>query len=326
MGDPAGIGPEIVLKAVATSDVRAECRSIIVGDWLELSRQAALLGLSCKYEVLREPDAIWASSEDVIVFDTGSVDGPVAWGQISALAGRASISFVEAAVRLCMAGFVDAIATAPINKESLQLGGSPFPGHTEMLAALGGARSFLMSFFAGTLRVVLLTIHVSLAEAIRLITKERVAEVLIIADRELRRIGIEQPRIAVAGLNPHAGENGLFGCEEKTEIGPAIQECKRTGIDASGPYPADTLFLRAARGEFDLVVACYHDQGLIPVKSLAFGNSVGVTLGLPFVRTSVDHGTAFDIAGHGVADHHSMVDAIKLAAKLARDTASRQSA
>ena len=199
------------------------------------------------------------------------------------------------------AGRLDAIATAPINKEALKLAGSPFPGHTEMLTSLCGASDSLMCFFAGDLRVILLTIHMSLSDAIKAITKERVARALVLADRELKRFGVVSPRIAVAGLNPHAGEHGLFGSEEEREIEPAITECRaRHGVKASGPFPADTLFVRAARGEFDAVVACYHDQGLIAVKCMAFGEAVNVTLGLPIIRTSVDHGTAFDIAGRGV--------------------------
>jgi 4-hydroxythreonine-4-phosphate dehydrogenase len=186
-----------------------------------------------------------------------------------------------------------------------------------MLAELCGSGESLMCFFAPGLRVVLLTIHLSLADAIQAITKERVASALALTDREMRRFGISAPRIAVAGLNPHAGEHGLFGREEIEHIAPAIEECRARGIDVSGPFPSDTLFVRAARGEFDTVVACYHDQGLIAVKCLSFGESVNVTLGLPIIRTSVDHGTAFDIAGLGVADHKSMVEAIKLAAHLA---------
>jgi 4-hydroxythreonine-4-phosphate dehydrogenase len=214
------------------------------------------------------------------------------------------------------------MATAPINKESLRLAGSEFPGHTEMLARLTGAGESLMCFFAGDLKVFLLTIHVSLADAIKLITKERVAGAIRLADRELRRFGHARPRIAVAGLNPHAGEHGLFGTEEADIIEPAIDECRsRHAVEVSGPFPADTLFVRAARGEFDAVAACYHDQGLIAVKCLAFGRAVNVTLGLPIIRTSVDHGTAFDIAGRGIADEGSLTEAIKLAARLVAEEA-----
>ncbi|HSE36646.1 MAG TPA: 4-hydroxythreonine-4-phosphate dehydrogenase PdxA, partial [Blastocatellia bacterium] len=243
------------------------------------------------------------------------------WGTLSAASGRAAIAAIGGCVRLCLAGKLDAMATAPINKESLKLAGSPFPGHTEMITALCGAEESLMCFFAGDLKVFLLTTHCSLADAIKSITRARVAKAIVLADRELRRFGVDRPRIAVAGLNPHAGEHGLFGSEEAVEITPAIEEC-RDGhkIDVTGPLPADTLFWRAWRGEFDAVAACYHDQGLIAVKCLAFGEAVNVTLGLPMIRTSVDHGTAFDIAGRGVADHRAMVKAIKLAARLARQS------
>ena len=222
---------------------------------------------------------------------------------------------------------LDAMTTAPINKQALKLAGSPFPGHTEMLASLCGAQESLMCFFAGELRVFLLTVHLSLTDAIASLTKDRIVRAIVLADRELRRFGIARPRIAVAGLNPHAGENGLFGSEEMREITPAIEQCRDGhNIDVTGPFPADTLFARAARGEFDAVAACYHDQGLIPVKCLAFGKAVNVTLGLPIIRTSVDHGTAFDIAGRGVADPGSLIEAILLAAGLVKDQRSVEAA
>lgn len=310
-----------MLKSIKGDDVRAACQPVVIADAGELRRQAAHLGLPCDYEVVTEDELTRAGNQQPIICDIKSIDGKIEWGAVSASAGRAAVSFIEAGARLCLSGKLDAIATAPINKESLKLAGSPFPGHTEMLAALCGASDSLMCFFAGDLRVVLLTIHVSLADAIKAITRDRVSRSLVLADRELKRFGIARPRIAVAGLNPHAGERGLFGSEEIKEIGPAIEQCRAAyGIDVTGPYPADTLFVRAARGEFDAAVACYHDQGLIAAKCLAFGEAVNVTLGLPIIRTSVDHGTAFDIAGLGVADHRSMVEAIKLAAKLIKDS------
>ena len=292
------------------------CNPVIVGNLTEIRRQAEALALPCAYPVVTDDELDAPELEGVTILDTESTGGPVSWGEISAAAGRSSVSSIEAATRLCLEGKLDAIATAPINKESLKLAGSAFPGHTEMLTALCGASESLMCFFVGDLRVILLTIHVSLAEAIKAITKQRVLDALLLADRELRRFGLARPRIAVAGLNPHASEHGLFGMEEAREIQPAVNECAARGLTVSGPFPADTLFLRASRGEFDAVVACYHDQGLIAVKCLAFGEAVNVTLGLPIIRTSVDHGTAFDIAGRGVADHRSMVEAIKLAARL----------
>lgn len=319
IGDPSGIGPEIVLKAVADEEVRAICLPVIAGDAVELTRQARQLGLASDFPITHESDDL-AGFDGPIILDTNCLSEPVKWGSLSAASGRAAIAAIEACVRLCLAGKLEAMTTAPINKESLKLAGSPFPGHTEMLTALCGAPESLMCFFAGNLRVFLLTVHCSLTDAIKAITAERVASAIELADRELRRYGIARPRIAVAGLNPHAGEHGLFGSEEASQIEPAIKECRARDIDVTGPYPADTLFLRAFRGEFDAVAACYHDQGLVAVKCLAFGQAVNVTLGLPIIRTSVDHGTAFDIAGRGVADHRSLVEAIKVAVGLVRQT------
>jgi 4-phospho-D-threonate 3-dehydrogenase / 4-phospho-D-erythronate 3-dehydrogenase len=321
IGDPAGIGPEIVLKTVSGAEARDACRAVVIGDAGEIIRQARALDLPCDYRVITEDQLsisnVFDDTDAPVICDTGGAGGHVRWGELSAEAGRAATEAIEAAVRLCLAGGLDAMATAPINKESLKLAGSEFPGHTEMLAHLTGARESLMCFFAGDLRVFLFTIHVSLRDAIKLITKERVVSAIKVADRELKRFGHVRPRIAVAGLNPHAGEHGLFGDEELNEIGPAVRECRALhNIEVSGPFPADTLFVQAARGNFDAVAACYHDQGLIAVKCLAFGKAVNVTLGLPIIRTSVDHGTAFDIAGRGVADEASLTEAIKLAARL----------
>lgn len=321
IGDPSGIGPEIVLKAVADQEVRALCLPVIVGDAAELNRQARELGLVSD-SAIRQVDEITRLDRPrfPVIVDTKCLNEQVKWGSLSAASGRAAIAAIEACVRLCLDGKLDAMTTAPINKESLKLAGSQFPGHTEMLTALCGASQSLMCFFAGNLRVFLLTIHCSLADAIKAVTTERVAEAIELADSELRRFGTAHPRIAVAGLNPHAGEHGLFGSEEASQIEPAIERCRRKGINVTGPFPADTIFLRAFRGEFDAVAACYHDQGLIAVKCLAFGQAVNVTLGLPIIRTSVDHGTAFDIAGQGVADHRSLVEAIKVAVTLVRQT------
>jgi 4-hydroxythreonine-4-phosphate dehydrogenase len=219
-----------------------------------------------------------------------------------------------------MAGDVDAVATAPINKEALALAGLPWRGHTELLAHLTGATSVAMMFYADALRVVLATIHVPLSEVPRLLTESALERIIRLAARELPRFGYARPGLAVCGLNPHAGEGGVLGHEEQRVIAPAIAACQADGIAVTGPYPADTVFVRAARGEYDAVIACYHDQGLIPVKLLAFGKAVNVTLGLPIIRTSVDHGTAFDIAGKGVADPGSLVEAIRLAARLAATT------
>ena len=278
-GDPAGIGPEIARRAAA--DVR-----------------------------------VLAVSEPVLY---GADDGErFAPGVLSAEAGCAAYDAIVRATADAQRGEVQAIATAPINKEAWRLAGLPWNGHTDLLAHLTGAAHVAMMFYSDELRVVLATVHVPLADVPTLLTQSLMERTIALTACELPKFDKVVPRIAVAGLNPHAGEHGLFGREEETAIAPAIARCRERGIDVSGPFPADTLFVRARRGEFDVVIACYHDQGLIPVKLVAFGRAVNVTLGLPIVRTSVDHGTAFDIAGRGVADAESMVAAALLAARLAR--------
>jgi 4-phospho-D-threonate 3-dehydrogenase / 4-phospho-D-erythronate 3-dehydrogenase len=321
MGDPAGIGPEVVLKAVAEPEVLSVCTPVIIGDAQLLAHTARTLDLQCGYEIVRRDEPLPAmNGGDPVIFHLDNIAGQIETGVESGEAGRAAAEYIEAAVELCAAGEVDAMATAPINKRALFLGGYSFPGHTEFLAHLTGTDECAMAFVAANLRIVLLSTHVPLSEAIRMVERDRIMRVVRLADRELRRWGIERPRIAVAALNPHGAEGGLFGVEEVSEILPAIEACRIEDpeLEVSGPYSADTVFLRASRGEFDAVVSCYHDQAMIPVKCLSFGEAVNVTLGLPFIRTSVDHGTAFDIAGKGIAEHSSMVAAITLAAHLAR--------
>jgi 4-hydroxythreonine-4-phosphate dehydrogenase len=281
VGDPAGIGPEIAVKASADPRVREACEPILYGPH---------------------------SPQDRAGF---------APGRLSAEAGRAAYDAIVRAVDDAGRGALDAIATAPINKEAFALAGLPWKGHTDLLAHLTGTPRVAMMFFAEALRVVLATIHVPLAEVPGLLTPDLMEFTIGVTARELPRFGFASPRIAVAGLNPHAGEHGVIGREDGDVLVPAIETARERGIDVSGPWPADTVFIRASRGEFDAVIACYHDQGLIPVKLLAFGRAVNVTLGLPIVRTSVDHGTAFDIAGRGAADHSSLVEAVCLAARLA---------
>jgi len=317
MGDPAGIGPEVVLKAVAEEEVLRCCRPIIIGDAQLLAHNARTLDLQCGYQIVRRGEPFPDRISNPLIFHLDNIAGHVEPGIESGLAGKAAAGYIEAAVELYAAGSIDAIATAPINKRALFLGGYSFPGHTEFLAHLTGTEDYAMGFVAANLRVVLISTHVPLSEAIRLVTRDRIEKTIRLADQELQRWGIEQPRLAVAALNPHDAEGGLFGIEEASEIMPAVESCRTTdGINVRGPFSADTVFLRASRGEFDAVVACYHDQAMIPVKCLSFGEAVNITLGLPFIRTSVDHGTAFDIAGKGVAEHSSMVEAIKLAAEL----------
>lgn len=321
MGDAAGIGPEITLKAVADKSLEDICVPIIIGDARILQETARDFGLGTEFEVLKDARDLSKKINKPVIFDLNNVNDKIVPGEESGVAGKASAEYIETAVRLCRENKLEAIATAPISKKALSLGGYDFPGHTEFLAYLTNTKDFAMSFFGGDLRVVLLSTHISLLDAISLIKKERFVELITFTNRELARLLKKEVKIAVAGLNPHASEGGLFGTEEASEIIPAIEECRaKHGIDVSGPYSPDTIFLRAWRGEFDGVVSCYHDQATIAVKCLAFGESVNVTLGLPLIRTSVDHGTAFNIAGQNVAESSSMKAAIKLAAKLATNS------
>src|SRR6478672_2098133 len=317
MGDPAGIGPEVVLKAVAEEEIRRVCVPVIIGDAQLLAHTARTLDLQSGYDIIRTGEPFPDELSEPVIYHLDNISGFIEPGIESGAAGKAAAGYIEAAVELCAAGNIDAIATAPINKRALFLGGYSFPGHTEFLAHLTGAEEYAMAFVAANLRIVLLSTHVPLSQAIRMVERDRLVRVINLANRELKRGGIERPRIALAALNPHGAEGGLFGIEEASEMLPAIDACRGVdGVNIQGPYSADTVFLRASRGEFEAVVACYHDQALIPVQCLSFGEAVNVTLGLPFIRTSVDHGTAFDIAGKGIAEHSSMVAAIKLAAEL----------
>lgn len=313
MGDAAGIGPEIVLRSLADKAITQKCEIIIVGDLQHLREIAS----SYVPDLKLEPLDVSNSSESIRVADLQNLPTNFEAGIDAASTGKASAEYIEKAVDLWRQGRVDAIATAPISKKAIHLGGYDFPGHTEFLAALTGTERVAMSFFGGNLRVVLLSTHISLRHAIEQVTRENLTDLITFADVQLRRLLKRSPKIAMAGLNPHASEGGMFGTEEQDEIIPAVSACKDRGIDISGPYSPDTIFLRAHRGEFDAVIACYHDQATIPVKSISFGSSVNVTLGLPLIRTSVDHGTAFDIAGKGIADASSMKAAILLAAELA---------
>jgi len=284
-GDPAGIGPEIVQKAAADASVLQVCEPVIYGP---------------------PPNARFSS------------------GVVSPEAARAACETIESAVRDALAGRVAAIATAPINKLAFAQAGLSWKGHTDLLAHLTGRdEQVAMLFWSEPLKVVLATIHVPLADVPRALTRARLDAIIDLTARELPRFGFGQPRLAMAGLNPHAGEEGVLGAEEAQVIRPAVEAARARGVDITGPFPGDTIFLRASQGDFDAVIACFHDQGLIPVKLLAFGRSVNVTLGLPIIRTSVDHGTAFDIAGQGVADPSSMIEAVRLAARLARSADSR---
>ena len=298
-GDPAGIGPEIVLKALAADALPA-------AEYVVYGTRAALVDRMERFG-LRPLEASGAYLEDVGDF------GEAPLGRVSAAAGRAAAAAVLRAARDACAGRVDGLVTAPLNKASLNAAGHPWPGHTELLAETAGTPDVAMMFVGGGLRVVLLTIHQALRTVPDSVSAPEVRRVVSLVHRELPRYGASSRRIALCGLNPHAGEGCLFGREERDVLDPAVAALREEGIDVSGPYPADTLFVRAQRGEFDAVVAAYHDQGLIPVKLAAFGHAVNVTLGLPFVRTSVDHGTGFDIVEKGMADPTSLIEAIRVA-------------
>lgn len=302
VGDPAGIGPEVVLKALGRAD-RPAADVVVYGPVSVLQDRARRLGL-------RSLDTLAARVVDI------PLTGEVHPGRTSPAAGHAAADAVLRAARDAMAGEVDAIVTAPLNKESLAAAGHPWPGHTEMLAEVAGVSDVAMLFVGGSLRVALVTIHRSLRSVPDAVTGEEVERVARLLHLELPRLGAASRRIAVCGLNPHAGEGGMFGREEIEVIAPAVVRLRAAGLDVSGPFPADSLFVRASRGEFDAVLAQYHDQGLIPVKLASFGHAVNVTLGLPFVRTSVDHGTGFDIVDRGIADEGSLLAAIRLAADL----------
>src|SRR6266566_6940157 len=278
MGDPAGIGPEVVLKAVAEAEIQRLCAPVIIGDAQLLAHTARTLNLQCGYEIVRRDEALPEHLTEPVIFHLDNVNGFIEPGIESGAAGKAAAGYIEAAVELCAAGSIDAIATAPINKRALFLGGYSFPGHTEFLAQLTGTEAYARGFVAANLRVVLISTHVPLSEAIRLVTRDRIEKTIRLADQELQRWGIERPRLAVAALNPHGAEGGLFGIEEASEIMPAVESCRTAdGINVRGPFSADTVFLRASRGEFDAVVACYHDQEMIPVKCLSFGEAVNIT-------------------------------------------------
>ena len=281
VGDPAGIGPEIARKAQSNPRVADACEIVLYGP---------------------------SRPSELSAFEKG---------RVSAAGGRAAYEAIVEAVADAKAGRIDAIATAPINKEAFAAAGLRWRGHTDLLADLTGATRVRMMFHAEQLRVVLATVHIPLGSVPAALTFERMRDTIELAAEELPLFGVQRPRLAVAGLNPHSGEHGLMGSEEIEVLAPATASCRERGIDVRGPFPADTIFVRAIRGEFDAVIACYHDQGLIPVKLVAFGAAVNVTLGLPIIRTSVDHGTAFDIAGRGVADESSLVAAVQLAARLA---------
>jgi len=319
IGDVNGIGPEIIVKAFEDPELLTLCRPVIVGSIRALEKYAQYGALTGRIARVSEPDLDSAGKDTVAILEPPALPMPaIVPGSISADAGKFAFHCVELATRFALNGQVDAIVTCPVSKTAVNMAGYRYPGHTEFLADLCGCDDYRMMLVAGELRVVHLTTHIPLKEALNQVTSARVAYTIRLAHQAVQQLGIERPRIAVAGLNPHAGERTLFGTEERDAILPGIETARADGIDVTGPVPPDTVFMQMAHGKFDAVTAMYHDQGHIPLKMAAFNRTVNVTLGLPIVRTSVGHGTAFDIAGKGIADPTSLAEALRLAATMAR--------
>jgi 4-hydroxythreonine-4-phosphate dehydrogenase len=318
MGDGAGVGPEICAAAVTDPEILALCRPVVVGDAARLRAAVAITGRDVQVvSVDTVHDEAQGTKDRIEVIDLGLLPVDLPWGELSPIAGDAAYQYVRVACELALEGTVQAICTAPLNKEALHLAGHLYPGHTEMLASLMGVKEVSMMLSTPKLRVIHVTTHIGLIDAIAAIEPGLVERTIRRGDEALRRAGIARPRIGVCAINPHAGENGLFGYgEEEEKIAPAVRAVVADGVDAVGPLPADTAFFLAGRGDYDLIVAMYHDQGHGPVKVLGIEAGVNITVGLPVIRTSVDHGTAFDIAGTGRVDTRSMVEALRQAVEL----------
>ncbi len=314
MGDPAGIGPEIIVRALAGPGSIQDCLPVVIGDRKVLEEAISLTGVRLGIRLIHDPGDANVSHTDLNLIEIPAVSFKKS--RATAEGGRASVKFIEKAVQLALDKKVDAVVTAPITKEALKLAGLSWPGHTEMLAEMTGTKDYAMLLSGGPLRVILTTIHTSIKSVPELITHDTVLKTIRLAKKACGMLGIENPKIAVAGLNPHAGEAGMFGEEERTAIIPAIEAAKAEGIPCSGPYPPDTLFHKAYNGGIDIIVCMYHDQGLIPLKMIAFDKGVNTTIGLPIIRTSPDHGTAYDISWKGLANPSSMIEAMLLAQKL----------
>lgn len=319
MGDPAGIGPEVIAKALAGRRLRRLCRPIVIGSLPVMEQTIRDLQLPLKaVPVEGHEDRTWKPNEVALCDPLDQPLGRFAMGVAAESTGAASVAFIKKGVELAEAGCIGGIVTAPINKEAINMAGHQYPGHTELLADLTRSHEVGMMIVGGPLKIMFVTTHVAIKDLSSVLTPERIAKAIRLANVGLTKyFGIKKPKIGLAALNPHAGEHGLFGNEEQTSILPAAKQARAAGIQVSDPLPADTLFGKAARGGYDGVVAMYHDQGLIPLKLVAFGTCVNVTIGLPIIRTSVDHGTAYDIAGKGLADAGSLLEAVKLAASLA---------
>jgi len=319
MGDPAGIGPEVIAKAWAMRTVHRLCRPLVIGSVPVMQQTLRWLRLPFAVQPVSEQDLRAPRPGTICVLDPLKRPlGTFPQGRVSEKAGAASVSFILKAVDLAQRGIIDALVTGPINKEAINLAGYHYPGHTELLADLTRSKEVGMMIMGGPLKIMFVTTHVAIRRLPDALNANGILRAIRLADRAMREyFGIAKPRIGVAALNPHAGEGGLFGEDERLNILPASRRARRMGIDASDPLPADTLFGKAGQGEFDAVVAMYHDQGLIPLKMVSFGECVNMTVGLPIIRTSVDHGTAFDIVGKGIAECGSLLEALIMAARLA---------
>jgi len=318
MGDAAGISPELVLKAFSSWGLFGKCRPLLIGSRAVMEMYAKKLGISVPFHFVSEPSLAEFKEGTLDVYDMGLVDvGKLRIGVVSPEPGNAAVAYTQEAGRLALADKIDAIVSAPLNKESMRLAGHAFEGATEILATLAGAKRFGMILVLGSMRVMMLTNHMSLRDACAAVTRGKVLSMIELAHDTLRGFGISRPAIAVAGLNPHAGEGGLFGREEVEGSIPAVQDARARGINAIGPVPADVVFVKAKAGEYDLVLAMYHDQANMAAKLLGFGEVVTMLAGLPFIRTSVGHGTAFDIAGKGIAREQNFLLAIEAAIDMA---------
>ena len=318
MGDAAGVGPEIIMKSLAHADLYERCRPLVIGDTARLQAAGKILNSRLEVHALDDAEDARYRHGTVDCIDLRLIPADLPWGRLSAKAGDAAYHYIKVATELAVAGRVAAICTAPLNKEALHAGGHHYPGHTEMLAALTDTPEVSMMLTAPNLRVIHVTTHIGLVDAIRKIEPGLVERTIARGHAVLEKASLPRRKIGVCAINPHAGENGLFGQGEEAEkITPAIEACRARGWDVEGPLPADTLFFRAGRGDFDMVVAMYHDQGHGPVKVLGLEAGVNITVGLPVIRTSVDHGTAFDIAGTGRADERSLLEALRQAIALA---------
>lgn len=320
MGDPAGIGPEIIIKALDHPRILKSCRPLVIGDLRVLESIAQGMGKSLHLKSITGIDRIKGYKEPGFLYDASDLPADqVIPGQPNPQWGPPALNYIRLAAKWALTGEVAAMVTCPVSKEIIRHGLPSFTGHTEFLARLAKTRSFGMMLAGERLKVSLATIHLPLKKALRVLNRDGILQTIELSHQTLTRwFGVKDPKIAVAGLNPHAGEQGAFGSEEETIVLPAVQEARRRGIQVSGPFPPDTLFYWAARGHYDAVVALYHDQGLIPLKLLHFDKAVNITMGLPFIRTSVDHGTAFDIAGKGMANPASLTEAVLLAARFSR--------